>query len=136
MDVIRTEQYLPVLQEIAYSYAFPLDAIEVTDDIQKWCDTHGGVTENNPFRAGKCIRNDATKNYRILLRAEITEGIQQAVIDRIELNGLSSEVKTLNNKKSFLIHLVLHEVAHAQHNDWLEDACDEWAFQEMGRWVK
>jgi len=137
MKVIRTKKYLPILQQIANSYNFPLEAIEITDDIQQWCSEHG-LPENSPFRAGKCVFNSATKKHRVLLRAEITEEIQQSIIGKMDfsLKAFTDKITDLNNKKYFLIHLILHEIAHAKHNEWSESCCDEWAFKEMRQWTK
>ena len=129
MEVIRTENYLDHLRNVANSYAFPLEQIEAVPNIKEWCDNNG-IPEENPYRVGKCLKNSKTKKYRILIVKEITPDMISSVINVLEYNGFENEVANIKENGGFLLHLMLHEIAHAMHPAWSENECDLWAFKE------
>ncbi|WP_273266425.1 hypothetical protein, partial [Flexistipes sinusarabici] len=86
---------------------------------------------DNPFRIGKCLRNQESGKYLILLAAKITPDMFNSVISAIESRGYETEVEVLNNPFRFLAHLLLHEVAHTKNENWSEQECDNWAFEEL-----
>ncbi len=127
---IKTNDHLAKLVEVAQQYEFPLESIEVVSSIIGWCKEQG-IEEHNPFRTGKCLRNRETGNYKILLAEEITGEMQNSVISAMEVWGYDSEIEVLYNDRKFLLHLLLHEVAHAKNDQWSENECDSWAFAEL-----
>ncbi|MCU7927390.1 MAG: hypothetical protein KZQ97_13225 [Candidatus Thiodiazotropha sp. (ex Dulcina madagascariensis)] len=127
---INTSEHISKLVDIAQQYDFPLENIEAVPNIMDWCETRD-IEENNPFRTGKCLRNSETGEYLILLAQEITADMQNSVIGALELRGFSSNTEVLHKPLAFLMHLLLHEVAHAIDYKWSEEECDSWAFKEL-----
>lgn len=130
MKAINTNKHLEKLIKVAQQYEFPLEEIEAVSSIQEWCNERA-IEENNPFRSGKCLRNRETGKYKILLAEEITADMQNSAISAMKFHGYGSEVEVLENPFSFLVHLLLHEVAHARNDKWSEKECDSWAFVEL-----
>jgi len=134
MRAINTKEYLEKLTQIAQQHDFPLEEIESVSSIQEWCKVRG-IEENNPFRTGKCLRNRESGKYIILLAEEITGDMQSSVISAMEFRGYGPEVEALENPFLFLVHLLLHEVAHAKNDKWSEKECDAWAFEELEKFA-
>ena len=129
-QTIITKEYLSLLIKVAHQYDLPLEGIEIVSSIQEWC-KEIGIEEDNPFRAGKCLRNCETGKYKILLAEEITPEMQNSIIGAMSLRDYSLKIEILENPKAFLIHLLLHELAHARNEEWSENECDRWAFEEL-----
>ena len=130
MEYIITKEHLRKLIEAANNYDFPLEEIKIVKSIQEWC-VENGIEENNPFRTGKCLMNRETKEYKILLAQEITPEMQNSVISLMELRGYGTEIEALKSPSNFLLHLLLHEIAHAKDSNWSEKECDYWAFEQL-----
>ncbi len=127
---INTIEHISKLVDMAQQYDFPLEKIEVVPSIMDWCENRD-IEEDNPFRTGKCLRNSETDEYLILLAQKITPDMQNSVIGALDLKGFSSDTEVLYNPLAFLMHLLLHEVAHAIGDKWSEEECDIWAFKEL-----
>lgn len=70
---------------------------------------------------------------RILLQNEIPEAEIENHMQALFANGFEDVYYLFENSRDFMLHLVLHEVAHIRH-DWdqlREKACDQWAFDEF-----
>lgn len=131
---ILTALHLPGLRTVAGSYPVPLEAIEAVRHISEWC-RQWDIKDDHPFRLGKCVQNHSTKKYRILLEGEIPHDWQNALVNLLKSNLPEFRVRadTLRDEKLFLLHLLLHEIGHALHNEWGENECDQWAFEELPR---
>ncbi|MET0028324.1 MAG: hypothetical protein ABW101_11870 [Candidatus Thiodiazotropha sp.] len=127
---INTSEHISKLVDIAKQYNFPLEKIEAVPSIMDWCKSKD-IEEDNPFRTGKCLRNSETGEYLILLAQKITPDMQNSVIGALEFRGFSSDTEVLYKPLAFLMHLLLHEVAHAIGDMWSEEECDSWAFKEL-----
>ena len=125
---IRPSENVEKLQRIATRYAVELEAIKVVPSVKAWCDEHG-VPETNHRRAGKTVRNNMSGAALILLPEEITPSMQSSVLSAMELHGY--DVAQLREPSVFLVHLFLHELAHAQFPDASEQECDDWAFSQL-----
>jgi len=55
--------------------------------------------------------------------------MQNNVLGALEFGGF--EVSRLREPRRFLVHLFLHELAHAQFPDATEQECDDWAFLRL-----
>jgi hypothetical protein len=131
---INTNDHISKLVEVAHKYDIPLEKIESVPSIMDWCKNRG-IEEDNPFRTGKCLRDSETGKYLILLAQTITPEMQNSVIGVLELNGFSLHTEVLYKPLAFLMHLLLHEVAHAIDEKWSEEECDSWAFKELKKIV-
>jgi hypothetical protein len=129
---IKTSLYKAKLEKIINYYVVSFEVLDIVPDIMKWSEEHR-IEEDNPWRAGKCVRNLETGKYRILLAEEISYEMRRSIIGAMEIRGFSDSADVLNDEEKFLVHLLLHEIAHALHNDWTEDDCDKWAFTELER---
>ena len=130
MEIISTKEYIAQLKEIARRYHFPLEDIETVSSIKKWC-RKWHVDEANPFRTGTCLHQSKIGKFKILLAEEITPEMQEAVFDELIERGFSEETELLDDPFIFLVHLLLHEIAQAKNQTWLEKECDIWAFKEL-----
>ena len=117
------------LSKIADLYGLPLE-IQIVSDIQEWCSIRG-IEENNPFLAGKCLLDNTTGKYLVLLREEITPEIKESAINAMQLREI--DTKPINDTKKFVIHLLLHEIAHAANSEWSESECDLWALDQINK---
>lgn len=109
--------------------------LEIVDEIAQWCaDNSGGCSPekfDNPI--GKALWGSDSEPNRILLRRILTEKNIQSHLDAIYLRGFENVEEVITNSDEFLLHLVLHEVAHIK-NNWhqnRESDCDRWAFDKL-----
>jgi len=130
MDTISPAAHLEHLRAIAARCAVPIEDVQIVPSIQAWCEDRG-LPETNPFRSGKTVRNNVTGHYLILLAQEITGSTQNSIISAMELRGHIDRTGVLRSPDTFLLHLFLHELAHAQFPEASEDECDEWAFSQL-----
>jgi len=89
------------------------------------------VPETNHGRTGKTVRNSTTGAALILLPEEITLSMQRSVLGALEFHGY--DVAQLREPRAFLVHLFLHELAHAQFLEASEQECDDWAFSQFAQ---
>jgi len=126
---IYTEAYLPHLKAVADRYDILAD-VEAVPSIQDWCQARN-ITEERPFRAVRTLRNHATGRYLILLACRITDEMVASIEGGLYAREFFSEASALSDVDSFMVHLILHEIAHALDNTRTEDECDRWAFGEL-----
>ena len=93
--------------------------VEIVVDIAAWCAKHAGgkyaVTElDNPI--GKALWHGATEADRILLRRHIPARLIEDHLLALYFRGFERVYELLKDSRTFLIHLVLHEVAHIKHD--------------------
>jgi hypothetical protein len=72
------------------------------------------------------------------LRRHIPARLIEDHILALYFRGFERVYELLKDSRTFLIHLVLHEVAHIKH-DWRQDQeakCDEWAFSNVPKWLE
>ncbi|MGC1818121.1 MAG: hypothetical protein WA900_10760 [Casimicrobiaceae bacterium] len=130
---IRPADHLPMLDAIAATYPVRLQGIEVVPSIRDWSVAHG-LEESSHSRMGKTVVNNETGASLILLAAEITPEMQSQVIFGMEARGHFDEAQPLRgDARAFIVHLLLHEMAHARFPDATEIECDDWAFAELPR---
>ena len=126
---IDTRAYLTELRALARRWGLDI-RVEIVPNIQDWCQAHG-VPEDNPFRAGKIVQNDQSGQYVILVPETITTDMVSSVITAMECRGFATDVDLLSGGRAFLQHLVLHEIAHGLDHARSEEACDQWAFEQL-----
>jgi hypothetical protein len=134
MCTIRPQGSLEFLQSIAAAESVDIEAVEVVPSIMEWCEQHG-IDETNLNRMGKTVRNLTTGRPRILLADEITPSMQSGVCFVLDSRGFSDETSQLQNPRTFLTHLFLHELAHARDDNATEDDCDRWAFSRLSAYA-
>ena len=126
---IDTAEYLEELRTLASRYDLPIE-IEAVPSIQDWCQERE-VSEDNPFRTARILRDDETSRYLILLARPITADMASSVTGAMLLRGFASEVELLSNSREFLYHLLFHEIAHGLDRSRSESDCDRWAFEQL-----
>jgi hypothetical protein len=104
--------------------------VEIVPSIQDWCKANG-VPEDNPSRTGKTLKNLTTGRHLILLPELITEGMASSVRYAMLYRGFSDVLEQLSEPRTFLRHLVLHEIAHGLDASRGEQDCDRWAFEQL-----
>jgi hypothetical protein len=130
VSTIRPNESIEELQRVANRYSVELEAIKVVPSVKAWCD-ECGVPETNHWRTGKTVRNNITGAALILLPEEITSSMQNSVLGALESYGY--DVEQLREPSVFLLHLFLHELAHAQFPEASEQECDDWAFSQLAQ---
>ena len=126
---INTRPYLTELRALAHRSELDVD-VEIVPSIQDWCHAHG-VPEDSPFRKGKIIRSDQSGRYTILLPETITSDMVSSAITALECRGFGAQIHVLSDARGFLRYVVLHEIAHGLEHSRSEDACDQWAFEQL-----
>lgn len=115
--------------------------VEIVPDIAEWCAEHSGrnyVASEMDNPIGKALWNSPVEPNRILLRNHITEQQIENHLLALHMKGFVDVYERIQDEKSFMKYLVLHEVAHIKH-DWRqnhETACDRWAFDELNEWME
>lgn len=108
-----------------------LDAdVEIVPSIQEWCKRHG-IPEDNPSRTGKTLKNLASGRHLILLLDVITDDMCCSAKSVMELRGFAGVFQELAEPRTYLRHLVLHEIAHGLDSDRSEQDCDRYAFEQL-----
>lgn len=115
--------------------------VAIVADIAAWCAEHSGgryvATElDNPI--GKALWHSPTEADRILMRRHLPACLIEDHLLALYFRGFERVYELLGDSRTFLIHLVLHEVAHIKH-DWRQDQetkCDEWAFSNIPKWLE
>ena len=119
---------MDLLQAILKHYGLPPDTLEITSDIQKWCQSKG-VAETNPFRQAKCFYD--AKKCHIVIRAKITRDMINSAKNSMEFAAFEKEVASLSTDILYLIHLTLHEIAGFILQTSEQEPRDRWAFNEL-----
>lgn len=128
---INTTAFLGDLKTLASRFHLPLESIEAVTSIMDWCHKQN-IPEDNPFRAGKLIRDTQTGQYKILLASRITQDMVCSVTGDMVVHGFRSKIELLSDATAFLYHLVLHEIARGLDGKRSEADCDLWAFEQLG----
>lgn len=131
--MIETGSHTPKVRELLARHGLPIDTVLVIDSIAEWCKQRG-LAEDNAHRAGRTVMEYPAARPRILLAAVITDDTKVSVLAALHLYGWERRVvDAIESDGLFFEHLVLHEIAHAIHDEGFpEKCCDEWAFEEMG----
>ena len=128
MNLLKYEREIELLVN---SFGAYVKQVLIVPNIQSWC-LANGVEESSLNRTGKCLQDDKTGKHLILLKREISESQKESIISAMELRGTNNEeIAQLCSPKAFVMHLVLHECAHALYDDFSELECDEWAFKRL-----
>jgi hypothetical protein len=134
VEDITVSEHITLLESIISEH---IDAkLEVVSDIATWCaDNSGGMYKkeelDNPI--AKSLYNSDTEPDRILIRNNISGDKIEDILLSMHIKSFTNVYYAIDNSVDFLIHLVLHEVAHIKH-DWRqskENDCDKWAFQQL-----
>lgn len=131
MEIENTENFEELLLTVITKVSSEPVSLLFVDDIYEWCASRCGENKGNPI--AKALRDSNTKEAAILLRKNISDEKYQGVIGRMIVGGQDSVSEKLNTAEAFLIHTVLHELAHLL-NNWgqdKEDDCDSWAFERL-----
>ena len=128
--MITVYEHFPLIQSLLERYDIPLECLELTPDVQAWCNARG-VAEENPFRAAKCFAHP--DSCHIVLREMQTEAMIGSAKASMELDGFEVEVARLNTDEIYLAHLVLHEIACFVLQSTEQKVRDEWAFLELAK---
>jgi len=123
------QSYKNKLRKLIAIYNFPLQDILFLPNIQEWCEEYK-IHENNPFRIAKILKNNETQQFLILISNYITDDMIDSVKSR--MFEMEVQTKALKTKFDFLKHTILHELCHALNENFSEEECDKWAFQQMG----
>lgn len=126
--MIDTPKYQALLENIKNQYDKHI-TIKIVNDINQFCKQHWvNIGNHSPF-----LPAIALKPKTIAIAARIDK---KSSTDRIENCGFESATKQLRtNDEDFLVHLLLHELAHLL-NNWPQERecdCDKWAFEEMSK---
>ncbi|OGW32665.1 MAG: hypothetical protein A2X59_04090 [Nitrospirae bacterium GWC2_42_7] len=124
--MIDTPKYQALLENIKNQYDKHI-TIKIVNDINQFCKQHGvNIGNHSPFSPAIAL-----KPRTIVIASQIDK---DSPIERIERCGFKNIVEQLRiNDVDFLIHLLLHELAHLL-NNWPQEHecdCDKWAFEEM-----
>lgn len=139
VDDLDVTLYRGDIDRIVAAY---IDAkVEIVADIAAWCAEHSGGAYaasdlDNPV--GKALWHSPTEPDRVLLRSQIPACLIEDHLLSLYFRGFERVYEVLTDSRTFLIHLVLHEVAHIKH-DWrqgLEAKCDDWAFSNVASWLE
>jgi len=115
--------------------------VEIVPSVANWCAEHSGGQYSdseldNPV--GKALWGSPTEPDRILLRRHLPAQLIDDHLLAMFIRGFRQVHDQICDSRTFLYHLVLHEVAHIKHN-WRQEQeamCDEWAFQHLQRWLE
>lgn len=134
-DTFETSLHVEALKKVVAPFEFSLEDILVVESIPRWCEENG-VSEDDPLRTVKVVRNRSTGKYLILLAAEVTAEMVTHAKGRMVREGMEAAAGQLYDDNAFLTHRILYELYHAVH-DMLGKSlttaeCDRWAFQQMG----
>ena len=139
MDDLDVANYAHDGQTIVSAY---VDAkVEIVPSIAIWCAEHSGgqysaADLDNPI--GKALWGSVSEPNRILLRQHLTAQLIDDYLLALFIKGFEQVYDAISSSRAFLMHLVLHEVAHIKH-DWKQEheaKCDEWAFRNLQRWLE
>lgn len=134
MDDIDVSKQIHLIEGIVSKH---IDAkVEIVTDVATWCaDNSGGMYKkeelDNPI--GKSLWKSKTEPNRILLKKDISSNEVENHLQGLFMSGFRDVHYKIENSLEFLMHLVLHEVAHIKH-DWdqsHEKDCDTWAFKQL-----
>ena len=128
--MIEVCSHVELLHSILKRYGLPPDTLEVTSDIQKWCQSNA-IPETNPFRQAKCFY-DANKCH-IVMRKQISEDMIKSAKNSMEITVFKKEVTSLTTDTLYLSHLLLHEIACFILQTSEQEARDRWAFDELSK---
>jgi len=91
-----------------------------------------GIQQSSPDLLGLCIRSKESGEHRILISQTIPRHKRDSVITGMYARGSRPEdIELPADDTNFLMHLVLHECAHATSSAFSELECDDWAFEKL-----
>ena len=113
-------------------YGLSPKCLEVISDVQAWC-LANGLAEENSSRAAKCFFSPT--ECHIVMRDEQTDAMISSAKGAMLYRGFEDELASLDSDRTYLIHLMLHEVACFTLQTAEQEPRDEWAFRELGEHV-
>jgi hypothetical protein len=128
---ISTSAVLGELQSLADSFGVAVD-VRTVPSIQDWC-RDSGLSEDNPFLCGKALWDAEAQRHIVLLADPITSEMRSSVLAGMEMRGriAGPEISLLKDRRTFVNHLLLHEMAHVLDHEREEVECDVWAFNQL-----
>ena len=130
MDTIRTANNRAFIEQVINRVASQPVSLFLPSYIQAWCEEHG---MSQSVRHAVAVKCNATGTWGIVISSEFSTSAIESIVAGMEFRGFNQARQLTKNHQLFLAHLVLHELAHLEH-DWnqdMESACDEWAFQKL-----
>jgi len=108
-----------------------IERMQIVPSITNWCKSNG-IDDTSPFSPGRCLRNTESGKYLVLLSECVSDDEKQSIIDGMVYRGCTPiDTELLIDEWLFVMHLVLHECAHAFNPSFSELECDNWAFERM-----
>ena len=129
MHIQSSSKYAEELNAAAMRFGGRQIEILFVDNPARWAREGGANIHGNPVACA--LTNRSTKDWLVLVQESISEDRVRLILDGLEIFGeFGSEVAKLRDPRRFLLHLVLHEIAHLKHswNQEHEADCDRWAF--------
>ncbi|HUD45063.1 MAG TPA: hypothetical protein VMR41_05955 [Patescibacteria group bacterium] len=116
------------IEKLIKKHNIILDKLFLVPDMQQFLDSEG-ITEENQDRLGRTF-SKADGHTVIIFKDNIIKKETKSVLGFIIYNFSIEEYKKLTRIKPFILHLILHEIAHAKNIHEEKDA-DNWAFQNL-----
>ena len=134
MHIERSSDYRAVLERLLESNTdFPVELLFV-GDIAAWAKSTGATVAGNP--TATALVGSPSNAWRIVIQERICAERVESNIQAMELfENHGQNVASLNSPERFLLHTVLHELAHlvlSCGNDQ-EELCNAWAFQRLAK---
>lgn len=118
------------IDQILLAQDIPIEWLVIVDDVMAWC-IQNHVTENNPFRAAKVFYSP--DRCFIVLAEEQTDSMIAGTKALLLNLGMESSLSMLHNDRTYLQHLVLHEVAAFKLQTSDQYKRSAWAFEMLKR---
>ena len=134
MHIANSSLFRADLYAVALNYRTENMSIEFVNSPSQWGTERGIKISGTPIACA--LLDHETDQWTVLIQNEISEAEAKSVIDKLEIfGGVGTEVDSIRKPKDFLIHLLLHEIAHLKHK-WgqdMEQDCDRWAFEQAAK---
>jgi hypothetical protein len=131
MDIImRLKTLQSRIEKLIRKHNIVLDKLFLVPDMQQFLASEG-ITEDNQNRLGRTFSKPDGHTV-IVFKEDIKKTDAKSVSGLILYNFGIDEYRKIRKIKPFILHLILHEIAHAK-NIPDEKNADIWAFQNLDR---
>ena len=130
---MRVKTLVKEFRRLLNHYDLKKSEIFIVPNVKEWAESKG-ISEDNPFRLGLGAKRSNSNIWDIVLKEDIKRGDIEGVLSAMFYHGFE-HINELRKLRHFVLHLFLHEIAHAKGvREELE--ADNWAYKELGNTLK